>query len=276
MRLPEPHPALLAAAQDGDRAAANAVLGLVQPALFNLAVRMLGHREDAAEATQEILLRLATALPQLREAEAFGAFAFRLARNHLLTARTRRPEAPAISFADYQARLDAGLRVSAARPEEAALTPEDKAAAREVAVRCIQGMLMCLDRDHRLAYLLDVVFGLGSEAAAAVQEVSREAHRQRLSRAKERLAAFTGSACGLANAEAACRCAWQLPASRAQAARTPPPLALTTEERAEAERRLDRAGALLSAAALLRAQPEYQAPAAMAGAVRALLAQVEI
>jgi RNA polymerase sigma factor (sigma-70 family) len=273
MRLPEIPAETLAAARAGQLVAIDAILGAMQPGVFNLAIRMLGHREDARDATQEILLKVVTHLGTLREDARFGPWVFQVARNHLLTARTRRRESPEVSLEAIGHRLEAGLAASAARPAAAMLTPEDKAAAREVAVLCTQGMLMALDRPHRLAWLLDVVFGLDSDQAAEVAGITPAAHRKRLSRARAELRAFTGSACGLANPAAACRCEWQLPASRAVEAAAPPPLRLAPRERAEAIRRLDRLGPLTDAAALFRAHPDYRAPAAMAAAIRAVLRQ---
>jgi hypothetical protein len=75
-------------------------------------------------------------------------------------------------------------------------------------------MLMALDREQRLAYVIDTVFDLDSREAASVIGISPEAYRQRLSRARSRLDAFMSKACGLANSEAACRCERQLPAIR--------------------------------------------------------------
>ena len=273
MRMPETDADTLARAQRGAPDAIDALLRAVEPAVLNLAIRMLGHREDARDATQEILLRVATHLGSLAEPGAFGTWVFRIARNHLLTARTRRAEQPETGFEDVATRLAAGLAFAAAAPQDPVLTPEDKAAAREVAVRCTQGMLMCLDRPHRLAYVLDVVFGLSSEAAGAVAEVTPEAHRKRLSRARAAIRDFAGAQCGLVGDAAACRCERQLPGTRAREAASPPPLRLSAAERAEATLRLDHMARLGDAAALFRAHPAYAEPRALAAAVRALLAQ---
>ena len=158
MRLPEIAPDILAAARAGQLVAIDAILVGIQPGVFNLAVRMLGHREDARDATQEILLKVVTHLGTLQDDARFGTWVFQIARNHLLTARTRRRERPEVSLEQIGARLEQGLAL--AGPGNAVLSPEDKAAARELAVRCTQGMLMALDRPHRLSYVLDVVFGL--------------------------------------------------------------------------------------------------------------------
>ena len=50
--------------------------------------------------------------------------------------------------------------------------------------------------------------------AAQVLEITAEAYRQRLSRARARLEGFVGATCGWANRDAPCTCERQLPAIR--------------------------------------------------------------
>jgi hypothetical protein len=52
-----------------------------------------------------------------------------------------------------------------AAPAEAA-SPAEELLAEEVKVGCTLGMLQCLDRPQRVAYILGEVFGLPSESAA--------------------------------------------------------------------------------------------------------------
>jgi hypothetical protein len=107
--------------------------------------------------------------------------------------------------------------------------------------------------------------------------ISPEAYRQRLSRARSRLDAFMSQACGLANAEAACRCERQLPAIRHLAKVRAPDsgavVALHKPELEEAERQFAAFTRLNDAAAILRAHPDYRAPEAQRAAILAVLRQ---
>jgi len=78
--------------------------------------------------------------------------------------------------------------------------------AEEVRVGCTQGMLLCLDREHRMAYVLGEVLQFHSEEAAAVCEITPAAFRKRLERARSRLSEFMHGHCGLVNPANACRC----------------------------------------------------------------------
>lgn len=280
MKITAPSPETLAAAQRGDLATLDQLLASLQPGVFNLALRVLGHRDDAAEATQEILLKIVTHLGGFRGDAAFTTWVWRVAHNHLTTARTRAAEASVLSLDALAEKLGAGLalseRLTHAQGEPRALTPQDKLEARQVALSCTQNMLMALDREDRLVYVLDTVFDLPSTVAAEVVGVTPAAYRQRLSRSRARLAVFTGNQCGLVGEAAACRCDRQLPALRQL--RPPGPRnasaeVSTRQERAQAEQAFDAFVRVSDAAALFRAHPQVAAPAAMLAAIRAVLTQ---
>ena len=276
MKIEDPGADTLQAATQGDLAAIDRLLLTLQGGVYNLAVRMLGQREDAADATQEILLKVVTHLGSYRGEAAFTTWVHQIARHHLLSAATRARESPAVSLEAMAERLGQGLAYATAlgEPDGQSLTPEDKAEARQVAVSCTQNMLMALDREQRLVYVLDAVFALPSKEAAQVIGIQADAYRQRLARVRARLDGFTASTCGLRNADAACRCDKQLPALRHAApagAVKAAPLLQHRAEREAAEKQLDALLQMSDAAALFRAHPAYRVPASLHAAIRAVL-----
>lgn len=281
MKIAEPDPTTLASALEGSLEAVESLITTIQPGVYKLAVHVLGHREDAADATQEILLKVVTHLSGFRSESAFSTWAWRVAYNHLITARTRKAESPEVSLEGIAERLGQGLefaeRLALERGAPAPLNPQDKLAARQLALSCTQSMLMALDREQRLAYVIDTVFDLDSREAAAVMGISPEAYRQRVSRARSRLDAFMGQSCGLANPEAACRCERQLPAVRhvgdSRRMDRGAVVALHQRELEEAERQFDAFTRVADAAAILRAHPDYRAPEAQRAAILAVLRQ---
>jgi hypothetical protein len=140
-------------------------------------------------------------------------------------------------------------------------------------------MLMALDREQRLVYVLDVVFGLASPEAADVLAITPDAYRQRLARARARLDSFSTGTCGQVNREAACQCERQLPALAHLQTQAPtsssvqPPslVAIHRRERAEAERQFDALVRMGDAAAVFRAHPHYEAPDVIVQSIRAVL-----
>ncbi|MCA3237579.1 MAG: RNA polymerase sigma factor [Curvibacter sp.] len=279
MKIQEPSPQTIALAVQGQLAAIDEIIEQVQPGIFNLAVRMLGNRDDAADATQEILLKVITHLSEFRATAAFSTWVYRVAKNHLLTALTRSRESPEISLEALGDSLGQGLlfNQTLASPygEHRVLQPEEKLEAKQIALGCTQKMLMSLDREQRLSYILDTVFGLSSTEAAAVLEVSADAHRQRLSRARSRLNRFAGTFCGLASETAACQCEKQIPAVRHLAAApgaAPRPLvAIHPTEQAELLGNFEALVRLGDASALIKAHPAYRSPDRMRQAIRAVL-----
>lgn len=206
-----------ARACDGDLRALDDILRAIEPGVFALAARMLGHREDAEEATQDVLVRVATHLGAFRGESKFSTWVYRIARNVLLTYRTRAAEWPAMSVELLHEKLAAGRAYAGAvgALDNRALSAADKVEAADVARRCTQHFVMTLDREHRLAWILDVVFGLSDEEAAEVLEIAPAAYRKRLSRARARLDGALQQECGLVQPDAPCRCDAQLPAVRA-------------------------------------------------------------
>jgi RNA polymerase sigma factor (sigma-70 family) len=282
MKITDPGHAVVQAAAAGDLAAIDSLLVCIQPGVFHLALRMLGQRDDAADACQEILLKVVTHLGGFRGDAAFTTWVFQIARNHLLTAATRQRESPEVSLEAIGERLQMGLdfgshfHASLGDPLgiQRSLSPEDKAEARELALSCTQNMLMALDREQRLAYLLDAVFGLSSANAAQVLGISAAAYRQRLARARAALEPFMQRTCGLVHEDAACRCDKQLPALRherrgAAAARVVP--ITPWVERAQAAQQFDTLVRMSQAAALFRSQSLGDAPQGQLLAIRAVL-----
>ena len=193
----------VARAQGGDRDALEAVIRAVQPEVYGVALRFLWHPQDAEDATQEILIRVITGLGGFRGDSRFRTWVYRVACNTLLTLRKQRMEQHTLSFEEFGEDLRRGLSAEALRVE---YDFDRDLLLEEVKIGCTLGMLLCLDRSHRLAYILGEIIELDHHEAAAVLEITPAAFRQRLSRARARITAFMTARCGLVNPANACRC----------------------------------------------------------------------
>ena len=273
----EPLEALVARAQRGDRAALEAVVAAVEPQVRELAQRFLWHPEDAEDASQEILVRIVTHLGSFRGESAFRTWMFRVACNALRTLRRRRMEERALSLDAFAADLAEGLSdapVAVSPPVDEHLLWE------EVRVGCTTAMLLCLDRDHRLAYILGEILELDHRTAAAALEISPDTYRQRLARARAAIVELMRARCGLAHPTNPCRCrrrvataiarghvdpAKLLFASSAEQARRFPEVLVRIRELDELQR----------AAALQRSSSRTQPSEAFARWLRELVARAE-
>ncbi len=177
-------------ARQGDRESLEHLVSAIQDRVYGLALRMLWHPEDARDATQEILVRIVTRLGTFRGESSFSTWTHRVAANYLMTVRKSRLEKQAYTFERFGEELDQGLSSAPSVPA----TGETSILLEEVKVGCTLGMLTCLDRPHRLAYILGEILEMESDEAARVLAIRPTAFRKRLSRAREAIGAGRDSA----------------------------------------------------------------------------------
>jgi len=264
-------PETLRVAVTGDPAALEQIVRAVQDAIYGIAVRMLWHPEDAADATQEILVKVVTRLGQFRGESAFSTWVYRIAVNHLLNARKSRLESQSYTFARFGAELDAGLEESIAGEE---IAPEEQVLIEEIKIGCTLGMLTCLDREHRLAYILGEILEMESPEAASVLEIGESAYRKRLSRARAEIVEFTRRKCGLVNEANRCHCRKRVKGALESGRIAPGKRlfapAITAAEQAETLRHVRQLEEMRRMASIYRSHPRFQAPADFARAIREL------
>ncbi|MGH8598208.1 MAG: RNA polymerase sigma factor [Gammaproteobacteria bacterium] len=189
-------------AKAGNRAALESVVRAVQADIYALALRFLWHPPDAEDITQDILIRIITGLGGFRGESGFRTWVYRVACNALLT-RKQRIQHQALSFDEFGADLSHGLSDAPLRVDgdlDGVMLLE------EVKIGCTLAMLQCLDRDHRLAYILGEIIELDHIHAAEALETTPAAFRKRLSRARANITEFMTAHCGLINPSNACRC----------------------------------------------------------------------
>src|SRR3982751_823671 len=135
-----------------------------QPAVLRYLTRIVGHAETARDLAQDVFLRISrTTIPQAEAAE-LRAWVFRIARN--------------LAF-NY-------LRDQARRPVAVELVDEPLTGSAEttVAVRQALQRLADVDRD---VFLLREIAGLSYDELASVCELTPDAVRSRLQRARSEL-----------------------------------------------------------------------------------------
>lgn len=198
---------LIPRATAGDPVAIDAIVDAIKDDVYNLSMRMLGGREDAEDATQEILIRVLKGLAGFRAESSFRTWVWRIATNYILRAR-RSAREKTCSFEALDTVLHLGADRAAARAPD--ITPETRVLANEVRLSCTQAMLLSMDRGHRLAFIIGTVFELDSRQGADILEISPAAFRKRLERARSKLDGWMKRQCGLVNASAGCSCIRQV------------------------------------------------------------------
>ncbi len=262
---PAPTSADVAAAQAGDRAALERIVRAIQDRVYHLALRTLVDPQEALDATQEILIVVITNLSSFAGNAAFTTWVHRIAVNTLLNTKRR---AAAFSFGAFRDDLHDGL------DPDAVERPDDAVLLNELRLSCTMALLLCLDLDHRLAYLLGEVFDLDHRDAAAVLDITPANYRKRLSRARARVVAFTSDHCGLANADAKCRCPRRLPAAMALGRVDPDAVTFAAHPGPDYAAVAARARTVerdLRAYVLQRATPRFAPPADLAAQLTAIV-----
>jgi RNA polymerase sigma factor (sigma-70 family) len=187
----------------GDKHALDEFVGLIQDKVYGLALRMLYHPADAEDATQEILIKVIVHLDSFRGESKVTSWVYRIAANHLLTARKSRDEKEEISFDTIAAQID---RLEAGDWKQEHAEAYQGLLVDEVRFRCMQGFQQCLDRDHRIAFVLGAVMEVSGAQGAYILDIAPAAFRKRLSRARARLHEFMSNRCGMMNPNNSCRC----------------------------------------------------------------------
>ncbi len=263
---------LVSTAKEGDKKALEELVLTIQDKIYGLALRMLYNPSDAEDASQEILLRIITHLGTFRGESSFSTWIYRVAANHLLTVRKRRAELRAVSFEDYEKSCD----LKSARDwQESKSATLQHLYVEEIRISCLQGLLLCLDREHRLAYLLADVFDVNGEQGAAILEITPAAFRKRLSRARGRIQDFLTRRCALINADNPCKC--EQVASQMDTGRfddkhmifAKHPCRIRHEE--SALNRIREMDELNQIAALYKRYPDFRAPAVFVENLRGLV-----
>jgi RNA polymerase sigma factor (sigma-70 family) len=198
-------------AAEGDRVALPQLVREIQHPMHRLALRFLGNPDDAQDACQEILIRIVTRLGTFEGRSKFSTWAYTVAIRSLLRTRKRLYESAVRGAEAYAAALDAGMGDIDPTLEEA----EYRLLSEEVRVSCTYGMLLCLPRPQRAAYVLADVLGLTDGEGAEILDCSKNAFRQRLSRARRTLRFVIENRCGLFDPANPCRCGRQVASGEA-------------------------------------------------------------
>jgi RNA polymerase sigma-70 factor, ECF subfamily len=169
----DPDELLVRRAQRGDRWAFEALVERHEQRLYTLAARVLGSREDAADAVQEALIRAWLALPKFRRDARFSTWLYRICLN-----------------AAHDVRAKRRIQVVEEPPEPA--DPRDRFVERELSGE-LQRALDALDEPYRVAVVLYDVLGCSYAEIAGLTEVPEGTVKSRIFRGRSELARLLGT-----------------------------------------------------------------------------------
>ncbi|MEW4565098.1 RNA polymerase sigma factor [Bremerella sp. JC770] len=191
-------------ANRGDRAALEKLVLRHQAWVYNIAVRMVFHPQDAEEVTQEVLVKVITKLSTFKEESKFRTWLYRIAANHVLNMKRRGAETHEMTFSEYGAAINDTADMELPDPKSVPVALP--VLVEEAKNSCTMGMLMCLDRRQRLIFTLGEILGVSDTVGGEVLEMTAANFRQCLARARRDLHHFMNNQCGLVNTSNPCRC----------------------------------------------------------------------
>ena len=194
---------LVALATQGDKKALESLITRHQIFVYNLALKMTRQPEDAEDLTQEVFIKAITALAKFKGKSSFRTWMYRITVNHFLNTRKKKHEIRVQDFESYFNAIDA-------IPESELNTTEQKELSEtveEIRINCTAGMLMCLDQEQRLIYILGEMFEIDHVLGSEILRITPGNFRIRLMRARKDLYNWMNKRCGLVNEANPCRCA---------------------------------------------------------------------
>jgi RNA polymerase sigma-70 factor, ECF subfamily len=176
-------PELVHAVQRGEPGAMESLIRATYSGVYGLCLRLLADPTDAADATQEVYVRVVRSVLAFRGESAFGTWLHRVTVNVCATALRRR--------GDLRARGQVAGRTGFDEPEVVGRIPavedvETTVAARDSARRATAA-IAALPPDARTVVVLRDVHGLTTKEAAVMLGISEGAVKVRLHRAHARL-----------------------------------------------------------------------------------------
>ena len=193
---------LIINALGGSKAALEHLLKRHYQFIYNAAFKFVLTHEDAQDITQEVIIKVILKLSQFNHQSRFRTWLYRIVFNHFLNSKKRKKEKNIISFDAFASALDSMGFESLTTNEET----EYQDRIEEVKIGCMTAMLLCLNREQRLVYILSEIFEVDSKLGGELLEISADNFRQILARAKKDLYHFMNNKCGLVNTGNPCRC----------------------------------------------------------------------
>jgi RNA polymerase sigma factor (sigma-70 family) len=194
---------LLQSAKEGSGTALEKLVKRHQRFIYNVALKFVKDPDEAADLTQEVLIKMVTKLSGYKGNSSLRTWLYRIVVNHFLKSYRRKNGPETLSFTEYGEFLDNAYANQEMTAEEHARYQEQITDTRNA---CMSGMLLCLDRQQRMVFILGAIFNLKSPVAARILDMTADNFRQQLSRAKADLFRFMDNKCGLLNPANPCRC----------------------------------------------------------------------
>jgi RNA polymerase sigma-70 factor (ECF subfamily) len=174
---------LIRKAKQGDMLAFEELILKHEKIVYNLALRMMNHSEDAMDISQEVFLKAYRSLSNFDERSAFSTWLYRITHNTCIDEIRKRKGKQTYSLEEDLESEDGSMQRQVAddgdTPEESLMRKEQKSE--------ILRALDTLSEEHKAAIILRDVKGLSYEEIAEILELSLGTVKSRINRARNQL-----------------------------------------------------------------------------------------
>lgn len=174
---------LVKLAVSGDKKALQNLIIRHQIFIYNLALKMTKSVEDAEDLTQEVFIKAITALTKFEGKSKFRTWLYRITVNHFLNTKKSKANLQTTDFEAYFDSIDSIPNHNLTTNEENDLASSIE----EIRINCTAGMLLCLDREQRMIYILGEMFEIDHNLGSEILGISAGNFRIRLMRARQDL-----------------------------------------------------------------------------------------
>jgi RNA polymerase sigma-70 factor (ECF subfamily) len=151
--------------------------------VYNLALRMMNHSEDAMDISQEVFLKAYRSLSNFDERSAFSTWLYRITHNTCIDEIRKRKGKQTYSLEEDLESEDGSMQRQVAddgdTPEESLMRKEQKSE--------ILRALDTLSEEHKAAIILRDVKGMSYEEIAEILELTLGTVKSRINRARNQL-----------------------------------------------------------------------------------------
>ena len=174
---------LIRKAKQGDMHAFEELILKHEKIVYNVALRMMNHGEDAKDISQEVFLKAYRSLSNFDERSAFSTWLYRITYNTCIDDMRKRKGKQSYSLEEELENEEGSMQRQIAdegdTPEESLLREEQKSE--------ILQALDNLSAEHKAAIILRDVKGLSYEEIAEILELSLGTVKSRISRGRNQL-----------------------------------------------------------------------------------------
>ena len=181
----EQEAAVIQSVLDGDVNAFETLVKEYEKNVYNLALRMTGNSEDAADMSQEAFIKAYNSLSSFRGDSKFSVWLYRIVSNvclDYLRSRTRKPTVSLSTENDDGEEVELDIADESQSPELLL----DKSLTRDA----VRRGLAALPPDHREILMLREIQGLSYEEIAAALGLEAGTVKSRIFRARKKLCSF--------------------------------------------------------------------------------------